>query len=340
MQRSIRVAGDQPAQREKVAPVRHVLRAGGATRRVALGFAGIAAVAVLIGGCGSSQLSAAAFIGGTEIPLYQVHDQLVTVLNKEGPQARNQLVAGRQLDDVSRKILTVRIRHQLLDIAARRAGLAVDQGQVDRLIKEVGGAEAASKGTIFDASSYRERAKDKVLMAALGRAALLNSAVTVDYTTADTRTAAKQRVEEFSQAGSKRARQLIDADVRAGKDAELGKRIVAADDPIFATTPAFGVAEGTVVAFQVADTKPWVVMVVKNRADRGAQPSEHAPAIDQIQPAVLEAVGLRQLARVADEVGVRLNPRYGLWDPVTLQVVSEENETGGFVAPLRVAPRV
>jgi hypothetical protein len=80
--------------------------------------------------------------------------------------------------------------------------------------------------------------------------------------------------------------------------------------------------------------------VVKNRADRGAQPSEHAPAIDQIQPAVLEAVGLRQLARVADEVGVRLNPRYGLWDPVTLQVVSEENETGGFVAPLRVAPRV
>jgi len=303
--------------------------------------AGIAAVGLLIGGCGfgSSQLGAAAFVDGTEIPLEQVHGQLMTVLAKEGPQVRAQLEAAHQLDDLSRKIVTVRIRHQLLEIAARRAGLTVDQFRVNRLIKEVGGAEAASKGTIFDANSYRQRAKDKLLMAALGRAVLRNSAVTVDYTTADTRTAAKQRVEELSQAGSTRARQSIDADVRAGKDAELGKRIAAADDPIFATTPAFGVAEGTVVAFQLEDTKPWVIMVVKNRTNRGAQPSEHALPIDQIDPAVLEAIGLRQLAQVGEELGVRLSPRYGVWDPISLQVVSDENETGGFVAPLRAAPR-
>jgi hypothetical protein len=311
--------------------VRSVLRAAG----------GVAVAALLIGGCslGSSQLGAAAFIDGTEIPLDQVHSQLVTVLAKEGPQARAELAAGHQLDDVSRKILTVRIRHQLLQIAAGRAGLVVDQVRVQRLINEVGGAEAASKGTIFDANGYRERAKDKVLMAQLGRVALGNSAVTVDYTTADTRTAAKRRVEELSQAGSKQAQQLIEADVRAGKDAELGKRIVAADDPIFATTPAFGVAEGTVVAFQPDDTKPWVIMVIRNRTSRGAQASDHAPQIDQIDPAVLEAVGLRQLAQVGEDVGVRLNPRYGVWDPVGLQVVADDNETSGFVAPLRAAPR-
>jgi hypothetical protein len=303
--------------------------------------AGVAAVGLLISGCGfgSSQLGAAAFVDGTEVPLEQVHGQLMTVLAKEGPQVRAQLEAGHQLGDLSRKIVTVRIRHQLLEIAARRADLAVDQSRVNRLIKEVGGAEAASKGTIFDANSYRQQVKDRLLMAAVGRAALRNSAVTVDYTTADTRTAAKQRVEELSQAGSTRARQSIDADVRAGKDAELGKRIVAADDPIFATTPAFGVAEGTVVAFQLADTKPWVIMVVKNRTNRGAQPSDHAPPIDQIDSAVLEAIGLRQLAQVGEELGVRLSPRYGVWDPVSVQVVSDENETGGFIAPLRATPR-
>jgi hypothetical protein len=302
---------------------------------------GVAAVGLLVGGCGvgSSQLGAAAFVDGTEIPLNQVHGQLVTVLAKEGPEVRAQLEEAHQLDALSRNIVTVRIRHQLLEIAARRAGLAVDQDRVNRLIKEVGGAEAASKGTIFDANGYRQRASDKLLMVALGRAVLRNSAVTVDYTTADTRTAAKQRVEELAQAGSTRARQLIDADVRAGKDAELGKRIVAADDPIFATTPAFGVAEGTVVAFQLGDTKPWVIMVVTNRTDRGAQPSDHAPSIDQIDPAVLEAIGLRQLGQLGQQLGVRLNPRYGVWDPVSLHVVSDENETGGFVAPLRVAPR-
>ncbi|MGB8962241.1 MAG: hypothetical protein WCC38_09835 [Pseudonocardiaceae bacterium] len=321
--------------------MRSVLRAGGAARRAALGVVGVAAVGLLIGGCGlgPSQLSAAAFVNGTEIPLDQVHGQLLTVLAKEPAQARAQLEAGHQLDDISRKILTVRIRHQLLDIAARRAGVTVDQAQVNRLLTEVGGAEAASKGTIFDANGYRQRAKDKLLMAALGRAALRSSAVTVDYTTADTRTAARQRVDELAQAGSKGARQAIDADVRGGKDAEVGKRIVAADDPIFATTPAFGVAEGTVVAFQLEDNKPWVIMVVKNRTTRGVQASDHAPQIDQIDPTVLEAVGLRQLALVGEDVGVRLNPRYGVWDPVSLQVVSDEDETGGFVAPLRAAVR-
>jgi hypothetical protein len=301
--------------------------------------AGVVVMVALVGGCGlsSSQLGAAAFVGATKISLGQVHGQFVAALAKESPQVRAELAAGHQFGDLSRKILTVRIQHQLLEVAARRAGLKVDQARVNRMIKEVGGAQAGSKGTIFDANSYRQRAKDKLLMAALGRLTLRNSAVTVDYTTADTRTAAKRRVEELSQAGATRARQSIEADLDAGKDAELDKRIVAADDPIFATTPAFGVTPGTVVAFQVQDTTPWVIMVVSSRTNRGAQPSAHAPNIDQIDPAVLEAIGLRQLGPVAQELGVRLSPRYGVWDPVNLQVVSDENETSGFLAPLRVA---
>jgi SurA N-terminal domain len=308
--------------------------------------AGAAAMVALVGGCGfgtsqlgTGQLDAAAFVGATKIPLGQVHGQLVSVLAKEGPQVRAELAADHQLGDLSRKILTVRIRHQLLEIAARRAGLTVDQAHVNRLIKEAGGAEAGSKGTIFDANSYRQRAKDQLLMAALGRLALRNSAVTVDYTTADTRTAAKQRVEQLSQAGATRARQSIDADVRAGKDAELDKRIVASDDPIFATTPAFGVTAGTIVAFQLSDNTPWVIIMVTNRTNHGAQPSVHAPHLDQVDPAVLEAIGLRQLGPVAQELGVRLSPRYGVWDPVNLQVVPDANETSGFLAPLRVAHR-
>jgi SurA N-terminal domain len=318
--------------------VRSVLRAVGAARRAALG---IVVAALLIAGCdsGPSQVGAAAFVDGTEIPLKQVQSQLTTVLAKEGAQTRAQLVAGHQLDDLARTIVSLRIRHELLAIAARRAGLTVDQARVNRLISEVGGAEVASKGTVFDANTYRQRTGDKLLMAQLGQRALRNSAVTIDYTTADTRTAAKARVEELSRAGPERARQLIDADVRAGKDAVIGKRIVAANDPIFAATPAFGVAEGTVVAFQLVDTKPWLIMVIKNRANRGVQPSDHAPELDQIDPVVLEAIGLRQLAQVEEEEGVRLAPRYGIWDPVSVQAVANEDETGGFLAPLRTAPR-
>jgi hypothetical protein len=326
--------------------VRRVLRAVGSARgavlRVAVGATvGTVVWALVIGGCsaGPSQLRAAAIVGDTEVPRKQVQDQLATVLAKEGAQTRAELAATHQLDDLSRKIVSLKVRHELLTVAARQAGLTVDQARADRLITEVGGAEAASKGTIFDADAYRQRAGDKLLMAQLGSIALRDSAITVDYTTADTRIAAKARLEELAQAGPKQARQLIDADVRAGKEAVIGKRIVAADDPIFATTPAFGVADGMVVAFQLADTKPWLIMVVKNRTDRGVRPSDNAPKPDQIEPAVLEAIGLQQLAQVGADVGVLLNPRYGVWDPVGLQVVTNENETNGFVAPLRAIPR-
>ena len=322
--------------------MRSVLRIRGAARGVVVRAAlGIMVGAACIGGCsfGPGQAGAAAFVNGTEIPVEQVQSQLTTVLTKEGDQARAQLAADHQLDDLSRKIITVKIRHELTAITARRARLTADQSQVSRLINEGGGAQSASKGTIFDADGYRQRAADKLLAAQLGLSALRNSAVTVDYTTADTRTAAKAKVDELSRVGAKRARQLIDADVRAGKDAVIGKRIVAADDPIFATTPAFGVPEGTVVAFQLADTTPWLIMVIKNRANRGVQPSDNAPAPEQIDPTVLEAIGLRQLAQVGEEVGVRLSPRYGKWDPVSLQAVANENETAGFLAPLRATPR-
>ncbi|MGH3982316.1 MAG: hypothetical protein ACRDST_06425, partial [Pseudonocardiaceae bacterium] len=61
---------------------------------------GIMVGALCISGCsfGPSQVGAAAFVNGTEIPVEQVQSQLTTVLAKEGDQARAQLAADHQLD--------------------------------------------------------------------------------------------------------------------------------------------------------------------------------------------------------------------------------------------------
>jgi hypothetical protein len=297
------------------------------------------AVAVLVGGCGHSgpsQPGAAAIIDGTTVSVEQVQSQLDMVLNKEGAQVRAQLVAGHQLDDLSRQIVTLLVRHELMQLAARRAGLSVDAQQVSNQLYEVGGPAVASRGTVWDEQGYREHARDQVLAAQLGRKTL-DTAVTFDYTTAATRSAAIHRAEQLAAAGPRRARELISADVAAKKDAAISKRVVAGDDPIFAASPAFGVAEDTVVAFQLADNQPWLIIVVRNRAE-GAEPSDQAPDPNKIDPTLLEAIGLRQLARVAAEVGVRLNPRYGVWDPVNLKAVAARDEIGGFVGPLSAVP--
>jgi hypothetical protein len=317
--------------------VHSVLRAGSA-RLVAVG---TLAVALLIGGCGDSRLNqagTAVIVGDTEIPVSQVQDQVDMVLAKEGEQIRGQLVAGRQLDDLSRQIVTLFARHELIDTAAQRAGLSVSKPEVSRLLYDLGGPEAASKGTIWDTEGFRQHARDQLLMVGLGRQTL-DTAVTFDYTTAATRSAAVKRVEELAAAGPRGARELILADVDAGRDATVSKRVVAGDDPIFAASPAFGVAKDSVVAFQLEDTQPWLIVVIKNRTD-GVQPSQEAPDADQIDPAVLEAIGLRQVAQLAENLGMQLNPRFGVWDPVNMEAVRDENETGGFVTPLATAPRV
>lgn len=301
----------------------------------------VAALAVgMLVGCGSgpSQIGAAAIVGDTVIPLEQVQQQLDTVLAKEGEEVQGQLVAGNQLDDVSRQIVTLAIRHELTRAAARREGISVDEEQVTELIDELGGAQAASAGTVFDAESFRARARDQLLAVELGRKALAGLSVTVDFTTVDTRAAAMQRVQQLAKAGPQGARQLIKADVAQGVPAAVGEEIVAADNPDFASAPVFGVDEGTVVAFQSdQQSGPWLVMVVTERSADGAAPA--AAEIGGLDPSLLEAVGLRQLAPVAEDLGVRVNPRYGIWDPVSLQAVPNENERTGFAAPLREAAK-
>lgn len=312
--------------------MRSVLRSAGRARRVAVG---VLAAALLVGGCSSSRLDlvgTAAIVNGATIPVEQVQDRSDELLSKEDEQFRAQLVAGRQLDELSRFVLTQLVTHELITVAAQRAGLSVDPAEVSALLYELGGPGIASR-----TEEFRQQAEDRLLTVQLGRQTL-DTAVTFDYTTATSRSAAIQRAEELAAAGPRGARDLISSDMDAGKEAGVGKRVVAGDDPIFASSPVFGAATGSVVAFQLADSQRWLIVVIKNRVD-GAQPSDAAPDPDQIDPDVLDAIGLRQLAPLADEVGVRLSPRYGVWDLVTMQAAPNENETGGTILPLAATPR-
>jgi hypothetical protein len=301
----------------------------------------VAALALgLLAGCGSgpSQVGAAAIVDDRVVPLDQVQQQLNTVLTKEGPDAKAQLKAGEQLDDVSRQIVSLEIQHELLMIAAQRERLSVDESRVTRLVDQLGGAQAASRGTIYTAENFRERARDQLLAVELGRKYLPRLAVTIDYTTVNTRAEAERRTRQLAAAGAVGAREQIRADVERGAAAALDQRIVAARNPSFASAPLFGVSEGTVVAFpSETQAGSWLVTVVtsRNTSAGGSQPAAGTEGLEQ---SLLAAIGLRQLAMTADRVGVRLNPRFGVWDPVSLQAVPNASETTGFVASLREAP--
>lgn len=296
---------------------------------------GSLAAVLLIGGCGSSGpdlVGSAAIVNGAAIPVKQVQGQSDELLDQEDAQFRAQLVADRKLDEVSRFVLTQLVTHELVSVAAQRDGLSVEPTEVSALLYELGGPEIAPR-----AEEFRQQAEDRLLRVQIGRRTL-GTAVTFDYTTATTRDDAIRRAQELAAAGPRGARDLISADMDAGTQAGVGKRVVAGDDPIFASSPVFGVAKDSVVAFQLADSNSWLIAAVRNRVE-GAEPSDAAPDPAQIDPDVLDAIGLRQLAPLSDDVGVRLSPRYGVWDTVTMQAVRNETETGGIVLPLAGTPR-
>lgn len=286
-------------------------------------------------GCGSgpNQLGAAAIVGQTVIRVEQVESQLDTALARLDREQRAQLVQGRHLDDISRNIVTLAVRHELLVEAARRERISVTKEEVTKVLDALGGAEQASRGTVISPAGFRTRARDQLIAVKLGRRALDGLAVTVDYTTVTSRNDAFALARRLAEHPD-RARELIRAEKDAGAAAMLGARLVAAENPELAAAPVFGVPKGTVVAFPVDQSaSQWLVAVVRSRTENAAAANTGATAIEP-DPEVLEQVGIRQLVPLAADLGVRVNPRYGIWDPVSLAVVPSEDELGGLVLPV------
>jgi hypothetical protein len=86
-----------------------------------------------------------------------------------------------------------------------------------------------------------------------------------------------------------------------------------------------------VVAFRPdPESANWVVFrVTDRRTDVQSDPA----ALNGLGVQDLADIGRRLMQPVADEVGVRVNPRYGVWDPIQLRVVATDRRAGSILLP-------
>lgn len=298
----------------------------------------VAATGLLLAGCGSdtgqggskpSRAGAAAVVGDTRIPLAHIQHRLDAVLDRD-PQVKEDLQQRHMLDQVSRQIVTVTVRHELIAQAAAREGLTWDEDQVSKLIEGMGGAEAASQNTIYDASTFRERVRDQLLAVELGRKYLNRLTVVADITQVPDRETAEEKAKQLA-AEPDRVAEILSADEQAGRASHVERRMTPGQTPQLASTPLFGVPAGTVVAFPLSgEQTQWLVAYVRERVVSEEDSTANAVDPDSVEPQILEAIGLRQLAVLAQEVGVEVSPRYGVWDMTTMAAVSDENEVAGI----------
>lgn len=302
----------------------------------------VAAVAVvlsatLVAGCanGPSQIGSAAIVGDTAIPVEYVQswwDEFAA-----DPQIKAQLDQNGEFDDLGRTIAITAVRHELTAQVAVAENLRFDEAQVSEYIEQLGGEEAAVQATnsIYDASRIRERMRDELVLAALARKHMDSTAVRFGYTTVQSRADAEAKAEQVAAAGVDGAADIFEADAAAGLDADPDRTQSVGTDPAMAVESAFFRAPaGTVVAWAergAASAGQWKVALIREHSTDASGDGVSAAELNDAQ---LYQVGLSLLAWHARDIQVRLNPRYGVWDPTYLIASPTEGESVAFSRPI------
>jgi hypothetical protein len=297
-------------------------------RRSLAALVSVTAVAVGLSGCGSgpSQVGAAAIVGQTVVPLAEAQAKIDAALGKPGllDQLRLQ---GDKPADISREVVTRQIQHVLLAEAARRERITVRDDAVEAELAREGGVDALVEATIYDAVSVREAVRDQLVSQALARKQLSRLAVTVDMVNATSRDDAVTKARQMA-TGPAQAAQVLAADPKAQRNATLRPALL----PQSAAAFPFGTPAGSVVAVQVSPAPDgWMVMRVTNRTTT-APPVGGPGMLAQVDDATLDDIGRRFTQPLAAELGVKVNPRYGTWDPLRLAVLPP-NTPAGIVLP-------
>jgi outer membrane murein-binding lipoprotein Lpp len=312
----------------------------------------VLAAGLLLAGCGSgpNQVQAAVLVGDHEVPIDQVQ-QLIDKAVQEQPAAQ-QLAQQHKLDQLGRAIVSQLVQHELITRAAQREHLVADQNLLGQTLAQdplavpvpTTGVDPSQLPVLiaYRTRDHREAITDQLLMQALGTKYFDKMSITFDYTSVVSDSGGAQPVSMREKAFAKTAEmaadpgaaaRVIDADKAAGAETSVGEKVPAVQAPDLAATALFGVQPGTVVAFQPsAQQAAWIVAVVRQRDLSTPQAVDQAaePTVNQ-----LVGIGQRLLEPYVDEAGLKINPRYGVWDPVAMDLAASPAETTGLVLSVK-----
>jgi len=301
-------------------------------RQVGRVVAAVAVLGALVGGCGSgpSQLGSAVIVGGTSVSLDTVQEQITVALGPDKAafvEATNQETGGAfGPPDVARRVVGDAVRHELLNRRAAEEGISVDEQLLDEAI--AASSADPTQGSIYSGARLRDDLRDGVLAAALGARYVDRLGVSIDagqFATEDEAQAAAQA----AAAGGPGA-DAVFAGLPQGQ--RLTASVTAAQSPGDAAEFVFGTPQGAVVVLQPqTEGAGWQVYRIVERRDDLAP--NGPSAVGQLSEDDLRAIGYRLLQQDSVDLGVRVNPRFGVWDPIRMQVVADDATLGTIVYP-------
>jgi len=205
--------------------------------------------------------------------------------------------------------------------------------------------EQAANLIVTRARDHREALTDRLLQQQLALKYLTRISITFDFSTisgtdGNVREKAFDKAKLFA-ADPAAAQKALQQDARdqalqaqeqgqepPASPQNIGIKLVAAQSLGDAASPLFGLPAGSVFAFQPSPTDAtWVVVVVR---DRTIGPPITVEQDTQPTPDQLAAVGQRLLQPDLTAASPKINPRYGVWDPIALNLAPSEATTLGL----------
>ncbi|MEU8411284.1 hypothetical protein AB0C24_00765 [Amycolatopsis japonica] len=318
---------------------------------------GVLAGSLLLAGCnaGPGQVGAAVIIDGKTVSVDRVQ-QLIDKAVREHPYGQ-QLAGEHKLDLVGREIVRQEILHDLTERAAQREGVRVDESLVvnalqnDPLAKPMeanpqNDPALSVQQLVARVRDHRDALVDAALQTQLAMKYLDKLTVTFDFSSVSStdatgsdadklREQAIEKAKKFAASPNAAAELIAQDQQTADTQAGTGQKLPAMQSPATAATVLFGLEPNTVAAFQPTPQQPlWVVVVMRERAADKPVASDQAtqPTAQQ-----LAGVGIRLLQPYLDQVDLKVNPRYGVWDVVGMDLAPNEASKKGIVLPVHGA---
>lgn len=288
-------------------------------------------VGALVGGCGSgpSQIGSAVIVGSQVVPTQAVEARLGQALART--EIVDQLTAqGITTPDITRDIVTQSVIHELSVRAAQENGIVVTEADIDAELVSLGGEAAVLEQFLGDRATVRERVWDQAVAERLAALQVPGLAVTVDIVGVSSRSDAEDAAKIVAAGGP-----AADAFFAANPDTtRRAYEYRASANPDVAVSPVFGTPVGGSGWFQpVPGQESWIAYRVIDRRTDAPPVAPELDAVPQIGRSGLAEIGLRLLQPVAAQAGVRVNPRYGVWDPLSMRVLGADQVSGGLLPP-------
>ncbi|HEX7660118.1 MAG TPA: SurA N-terminal domain-containing protein [Pseudonocardiaceae bacterium] len=303
-------------------------------KRIAVMLVMFVGAGLALAGCasGPSQVDAAAIVGNNTISVDSVQQELTTVLNSQ--QTAQAYQQQNQLDEISRNIVTAKVRHQLVLDAVQQNKITIDENQVDQLIASVGGTDAVAKNLVTDPALVRDLAYDELAEQQLARLYAGRVSATVSFVSTNSRDDAIAAANKLA-ADPSSAPALVAAATQAGGSGQVDATVTpvgymwqvqteaAQEATAPDVTPLLGANANTVVVFSPTSGQGgvWVAALITKRTVSATPVTGTSSVVANATPDTLAEVGAELLQQNANKLGVRISPRYGSWDPVSMQVI-------------------